>query len=77
MERPYPQVFSVKMTDLLGSFTSYLKFNVKFYDRVSALKKTLALNGRIDENEYLDYFFFFAYTMPWLSLFYDFDTLVS
>ena len=61
MERPYPQVFSVKMTDLLGSFTSYLKFNVKFYNRVSALKKTLALNGRIDENGYFDFFFLFFF----------------
>ena len=45
MERPHPQVASVKkMTDPLASYTSNYNLNVKFYNRLSVLRKRLALN---------------------------------
>ena len=51
MERPHPKVPSVKMTDAsvkmtdpVDSYRSNCDFNLKFYNRLSILRKTLALN---------------------------------
>ena len=39
MERPHPQVASVKMTDPLASYTSNCNLNVKFYNKAVSFKK--------------------------------------
>ena len=51
MERPHPKVPSVKMTDAsvkmtdpVDSYRSNCDFSLKFYNRLSILRKTLALN---------------------------------
>ena len=53
MERPHPKVSkvkmtdaSVKMTDTLASYKSNCNFNINFYNRLSVLRKTLALYKR-------------------------------
>ena len=57
------------MTDPIASYTSNYNLNVKFYNRLSVLRKPLALNrwkyifGNFD--------FIFAYNLP--ITFYDFD----
>ena len=43
IERPHPKLSSVKMTDLSASYKSNCNFNLKFYHRLSVLRKTLAL----------------------------------
>ena len=63
-------VLKVKMIDKLASYTSNCNFNVKCYNRPSVLRMPFGLNRW--KWKFLN-FVRFAYNMPWLSLFHDFD----
>ena len=45
METPHPSLASVKMTDPLASYASNRSLDLKFYNRMSVLAKSLATNG--------------------------------
>ena len=68
MERPHPQVASVKITNPLAIYTSNCNSNVKFYNRLSVL----TLGPKYMKRNILKFCFYFCFQYALIITCYDF-----